>query len=73
MTLFGIALILVGAVVLYAMRRSLWPLRDRPHDDSPPDERHWEEETDPEYDDRPIYVPPERGTVYVSDTRDETP
>jgi hypothetical protein len=78
--LFGIALIMVGAVVLFVMRRSWWPLRSTPGSaEEPNEEARWEEradfetdpfEIDPEYGARPIYVPPERGTVYVSGTRD---
>jgi hypothetical protein len=74
--LFGIALIVTGAVVLFAMRRSLWPGRFgeeepeptgslREHQDPPA-----EAETEPEYGARPIYVPAEGGTVYVSGGRD---
>jgi len=81
----GLALIVSGAIVLYALRRALWWRLEDGEPDAPPLERiHYVgPEDDPidssldegdvsEFGSRPIYVPPERGTVYVSRTT-ETP
>ncbi|GAA4458644.1 hypothetical protein [Phytohabitans houttuyneae] len=78
---FGIALIVSGVIVLYALRRALWRRLDDEEAESPPAERvHYVGPDDDPYDavdipldesdygTRPIYVPPERGTVYMSRT-----
>ncbi|GAA4694600.1 hypothetical protein [Phytohabitans rumicis] len=57
---FGIALVLSGAAVLFGLRRALWPRIP----DEPP------VELDHDYDAQPIYVPADRGTIYVSEIRD---
>lgn len=72
----GLALIVSGAIVLFALRRALWQRLDDGEPEAPPAERvHYVgPEDDPidiplddgDYGSRPIYVPPERGTVYVS-------
>ncbi|MGN9912022.1 hypothetical protein ACTMTJ_31230 [Phytohabitans sp. LJ34] len=75
----GLALIVSGAIVLYALRRALWRrLEEDGEPEAPPVERvHYVGPEDDaidtplddgvgEYGSRPIYVPPERGTVYVS-------
>jgi hypothetical protein len=75
----GLALILSGAIVLFALRRALWRQLDDGEPEAPPVERvHYVgPEGDPidvpladgdasEYGSQLIYVPPERGTVYVS-------
>jgi len=76
----GLALIVSGAIVLYALRRALWRRLEDEQPEAPPVERvHYvgPEHDDPidiplddgdasEYGSRPIYLPPERGTVYVS-------
>lgn len=76
----GLALIVSGAIVLYALRRALWRrLEEDGAPEAPPVERvHYVgPEDDPidipldhgdasEYGSRPIYVPPERGGVYAS-------
>lgn len=60
--LLGIALMLVGAAVLLAMRHGRWPWRDRdPVEPSQP-----AVPAPYDYEARAIYVPSERGTVYVS-------
>lgn len=56
--LLGVALMLLGAGVLLAMRHSLWPWREPEELPEIPVVHH---------DDQAIYVPSERGTVYVSD------
>jgi hypothetical protein len=75
----GLALIVSGAIILFALRRALWRRLDDGEPEAPPVERvHYvgpedvpidvpPDDGDPgEYGSRPIYVPPERGTVYVS-------
>jgi hypothetical protein len=73
----GLALIVSGAIVLLALRRALWQRFEDGEPEAPPVERvHYADpEHDPidiplddagEYGSRPIYVPPERGTVYAS-------
>ena len=57
---FGIALALSGAAVLFGMRRALWP---RTPEEPPMELEH-------EYDAQPVYVPADRGTIYVSGARD---
>lgn len=69
--LLGIALMLVGAAVLIAVRRALWPLRDEAPRDEPPRDDAPRETEAAGYDARPIYVPADRGTVYVSEVRDD--
>ncbi|MEJ3742042.1 hypothetical protein WEI85_01905 [Actinomycetes bacterium KLBMP 9797] len=62
--LLGIALMLIGAAVLLAMRHGGWPWRDR--DPVEPAEPAVPAPYD--YEAHAIYVPSERGTVYVSDS-----
>ena len=74
----GLALIASGVIVLYALRRALWQrLDDEAHHEPPAERVHYVGPDDPddeidipldgeEYGARPIYVPPERGAVYVS-------
>jgi hypothetical protein len=77
--ILGLALIVSGALVLFALRRALWQRLDDEEPEATPAERvrYVGPEDDPadiplddgggsEYGSRPIYVPPERGTVYVS-------
>lgn len=73
----GLALVLSGAIVLYALRRALWQRLNDDEPEAPPAERvHYVGPDDYPLDDgdageygaRPIYVPPERGTIYVSRT-----
>jgi hypothetical protein len=80
--ILGLALIASGVIVLYALRRALWRRLDDEESEAPPAERvHYVGPEDDqaydvidipldgdEYGARPIYVPPERGTVYVSRT-----
>ncbi|MDQ7911380.1 hypothetical protein RB614_43530 [Phytohabitans sp. ZYX-F-186] len=78
MLLLGIALIVSGAMVLYVLRRVLWPRLAGEKPETPPAERvHYvgpPDDLDPVdipidvtgYGARPIYVPPDRGTVYMS-------
>lgn len=61
MILLGLALILLGAGVLVAMRHSRWPWH--PHKEVP------EPAGEPraiDYEAQPIYVPADKGTIYVS-------
>ncbi|BCB85221.1 hypothetical protein [Phytohabitans suffuscus] len=73
----GLALMVSGAIVLYALRRALWPrpdaeeLEERVHYAGPGDSGYDPIDIpldDGEYGARPIYLPPERGTVYTSRT-----
>ncbi|MFC0528082.1 hypothetical protein [Phytohabitans kaempferiae] len=80
--LLGLALMVSGAIVLVALRRALWQQQDEEPDAPPDEQVPYvgkrEESTyDPidiplddadrgEYGARPIYVPPVRGTVYMS-------
>jgi hypothetical protein len=77
----GLALIVSGAIVLYALRRALWRRLDDEEPEAPPVEgvHYAGPDDDPidiplddgdagEYGARSIYVPAERGTIYVSRT-----
>lgn len=81
--ILGFALIASGVIVLYALRRALWRRLDEDGTEEPPAEQvHYvgpdDDLYDPidialdesEYGARPIYVPPDRGTVYMSRTTD---
>jgi hypothetical protein len=59
--LLGLALIMVGAGVLVAMRHQWWPWHTRNEAPEPADERPVID-----YEAQPIYVPADRGTIYVT-------
>ncbi|MEH1125964.1 hypothetical protein [Micromonospora sp. CPCC 206061] len=59
--LLGLALILLGAGVLVAMRHSRWWRDVRDEDPEPA-----AEPPAIDYEAQPIYVPADRGTIYVS-------
>ncbi|GLI03819.1 hypothetical protein Pa4123_90990 [Phytohabitans aurantiacus] len=61
MTVLGLVLILLGAGVLVAMRHQRWPWRTHDAAPEPADERPVID-----FEAQPIYVPEERGTIYVS-------